>query len=86
MQARRNNALASLRRLAESIKYCKIILPDRTLEEELDQTCIWANNDGIKSSLSEINKRMDDMKLKAREQYTLFCLSMPVTHLAFLYF
>ncbi len=72
MQTRRNNALAALKCLAESLTNSEIVLSDKTWAEELGQTCIWANTDGTTSSLPEINKRIEDIKLKAREQLIFF--------------
>ncbi len=72
MQARRNNALAGLKRLAENLMNCDKVLADRAWADELGQTCIWANTDGTTSSLPEINKRIEDIKLKAREQLIFF--------------
>ncbi len=64
MPAMRNNALTELKRLAEEVRNSKFVSPDRHWEEELDAICIWANNDGTKSSLFEINKRMGDIQQK----------------------
>ncbi len=74
MQTRRNNALAALKRLAENLTNSEIVLSDKEWAEELGETCIWVDNDGTKSSLPEINKRIEDIKSKAREQlfFTLY--------------
>ncbi len=86
MQSRRKYALAELKRLAEDLKSCKKVLPRRMWEEELDRIGVWANGDGTKSTLPEINKRMGDIKLKVRHWSTLFCLSVPLFQLAGLLF
>ncbi len=76
MRVRRNNALTELKSLAENFTNCKIVLSDRTLKEWLEQMLIWANNDGVKSSLTEVTKRINDIKLKVHNQVTLFCRPM----------
>ncbi len=76
MRVRRNNALTELKSLAENFTNCKIVLSDRTLKEWLEEMLIWANNDGIKSSLTEIKKRINDIKLKVRNEVTFSCHPM----------
>ncbi len=71
MQARRRNALADLIRFAETLKNSRIVLSDRTLVIELDQTCVWANNDGTKACLSDIQKRIEDVSLTVRDEIIL---------------
>ncbi len=73
MPDQRNNALTELKHLVENLKKCKLVLSDRIWKEELDQICIWANNEGTTSSLPEINKRTNDIKLKVRDQIIIFC-------------
>ncbi len=68
MQAERTKALTDLLHIVDELKYCKIILSDRKLLEELDQICTWANSEGNKSSLPEINERIDDIELKVRDR------------------
>ncbi len=68
--------------LVENLKKCKIVLPNRTGEEELYQICIWASNDWTMSSLPEINKRTEHIKLRVRDRWTFFCLSIPYIYLA----
>ncbi len=66
MQAERENALTKLKRLAENLQSCTKVLPDRTWGDEVDEILVWAYNDGSNSSLPEINKRIEDIKLKVR--------------------
>ncbi len=66
MQERRKNALADLERLAETLRNHKMVLPHFTLIEELDFIYTWANTDGTKSCLPEINMQIDAIKLKVR--------------------
>ncbi len=73
MQGERENALTELKRLSENLKSCKQVLPDGTWEDEVDQILVWACNDGCNSSLPEINKRIEDIKMKVRASLTLFC-------------
>ncbi len=68
MQVERENALTELKHLSENLKSCKKFLPDRTWEDEVDQILVWACNDGCTSSLPEINKRVEDIKMKVRVQ------------------
>ncbi len=75
MQGQRNNALMELKRLAKNLTKCKLVHSDRPWKEELEEVFIWANNEGTKSSLSEINKRIRDNKLKVRNQVTFFLFS-----------
>ncbi len=82
MQTRRKNALTELKRLAEYLKDCKTVFPDQTWVEELDRICVWANNDGTRTSLPEINKRIEDIRLKVRHRFTL--LSLPCLYSSFL--
>ncbi len=76
MRVRRNNALTELKTLAENVKNCKLVLSDRTLKEWLEQMLMWANNDGVKSSLTEVEKRINHIKLKVRNQVMFFCHPM----------
>ncbi len=66
MPAMRKNALRELKRLAEELRNSKVVSSDRHWEEERDAICLWANNDGTKSSLLEINKRIGDIQQKVR--------------------
>ncbi len=75
MQAMRKNALTELKRLAEEVRNSKAVTPDRHWEEELDAICSWVNNDGTKSSLLEINKRIGEIQEKVRFLLSIFsCL------------
>ncbi len=67
MQAMRSDALTELKRLAEEVRNSNFVSSDRKWKEELDNICIWANGEGTKSSLLEISKRIEDIKLKVRE-------------------
>ncbi len=78
MQSRRVNALTDLECLAENLKNCKTVLPERPWEGELDEICIWAINDGTKSSLPEINKRIEDINLKVRNGLSFFSAQLVV--------
>ncbi len=71
MQTRRRNALADLARLAETLRNHKMVAPHLTLIEEMDFIYTWANTDGTKSCLHEINQQIDAIKLKVREQFFL---------------
>ncbi len=62
----RKNSLTELKRLSEELRNSKFVSSDRNWEEELDAICIWANNDGNKSSLFEITKRTRDIQQKVR--------------------
>ncbi len=62
METKRGIALMDLKRLAENLQKCKVALPDRAWIEELEQMCIWANNDGTKSCLPEIHTRIEAIK------------------------
>ncbi len=84
-QAERTKTLTNLLHIVEEFNYSGIVLSDTKLLEELDQTCRWANNEGGKSSLPEINKRIDDIELKVRDRLHLLCISIHIIIL-FLYF
>ncbi len=71
MQTKRRNALADLTRLAETLKNSRIVISDRALVIELEQTCAWAKTDGAKSSLPDILKRIEHISLKVREELIL---------------
>ncbi len=77
METKRSTALMDLKRLAENLQNCTIALPDRTWVDELGKMYIWANNEGTMSSLPEINKRMEDIKLWVRYWLNTFCLFVP---------
>ncbi len=62
METKRSIALMDLKRLAENLQKCKVALPDRACIGELEQICIWANNDGTKSCLLEIHTRIEAIK------------------------
>ncbi len=72
MQTERNTALTKLKRLAENLQSCSKVLPDRAWEEAVNQMFTWAHNDGAKSSLPEINKRIEDVKSKVRDRLNIF--------------
>ncbi len=74
MQSRRIFALMDLKCLTENLKKCKSVVSDRTWEEELDQICIWAKNDGTKSGLPEISMRIEDIKLEVLDRLTFLSL------------
>ncbi len=76
MQSRRINAITVLKCLAENLNKCKTVLSERPWEGELDETCIWVVNDGTKSSLPEINKRIEDIKWKVHYGLQFFRLLM----------
>ncbi len=80
MQTRRNTALKELERLAEELRNNKVVSSDRTLVTELNKICYWANNEGAKSSLPEINRRMDYTKEKVGERLIVFCAFMHLNH------
>ncbi len=86
MQSRRKNALTELKRLVENLKNCKKVLSDRTWDDELDRIWVWAKNDGTKSSLPEINKRIEESRLKVRHRFTSLCLSVPLFQFFLVFF
>ncbi len=86
MKAMRTNVLNDLRHIVEELKYCSIVLSDTKLLEELEQTCFWASNEGNRSSLPEITKRIDDIKLKVRDLSHLLCISIHIINTFFLIF
>ncbi len=67
METKRSIALMDLKRLAENLQKCKFALPDRAWVDELEQICLWANNDGTKSCLPEIHTRIEAIKTKVSE-------------------
>ncbi len=71
MQAKRENALTDLKRLAETLKNSRVVLSDKALVEELEQTCVWASRDGTKACLPDIQKRIDDISLKVCKRLIL---------------
>ncbi len=71
MKDRRRNALTDLTRLSETLKNSRIVLSNKALVEELEQTCVWANNDGTKACLPYIQKLIEDISLKVREAFIL---------------
>ncbi len=72
MPPKRETALADLRRLAEELRNSKVVSCDRTLENDFGQICTSANTDGSKSWLPEINKWIEAIKSKVREQLIPF--------------
>ncbi len=80
MQAQRTNALTNLKLLVEELQYGGIALSDTKLVEVFDQIFVWANNEGDKSCLPEIYKRIDDIKLKVRDHLNLLCISIQIIH------
>ncbi len=86
MQAMRSDALTELKRLAEEVRNSNFVYSDRKWKEELDNICIWASGDGSNSSLPEINKRIEDIKLKVRGRITLFCFSRNLNPICVLFF
>ncbi len=71
MPLKRETALAGLRCLAGELRNSRVVLSDRTLIYEFEQTCVWANNDGAKACLSDILKRVEHISLKVREELIL---------------
>ncbi len=71
MKARRRTALTDLTRLSETLKNSRIVLSNKALVEELEQTCVWASNDGTKACLPDIQKRIEGFNLKVREEFVL---------------
>ncbi len=71
MQHRRQNALTDLKCRAEKLSNSRIVLSDGRLEEEIAKICAWANTEGSKSCLPEIDKKIEAIKLKVREQLFL---------------
>ncbi len=51
MEKKRNDMPTNEKRFAITLKESKIVLPDRTLAEELERIYEWANNEGAKSFL-----------------------------------
>ncbi len=86
MHSRRNTALMELKRLAIELRNSKIVSSDRTLIEELGQTCTWASNAGTRSNMAEIQERIGSIKSKVRVQLIHSLRFMPLTHLACLCF
>ncbi len=70
MLTKRNNALETLRRLAEKLRNSKVVLSGM-LEQDLDQTLTIASTDGSKSWLPEINKRIEAIKSTVRKHLIL---------------
>ncbi len=64
MQRRRQNALADLKCRAEKLSKSRIVLLDGRLEEEIAKNCAWANTEGTKSCLPEIDKQIEAIKSK----------------------
>ncbi len=58
-----------------------MVLPHLTLIEELDFIWNWANTDGTKSCLPEIDEQIDAIKLKVREQTNLSLRFVPFIYL-----
>ncbi len=71
MQGRREDALMDMKCRAQTLKNSRVVHSDRTLVDELAQTCVWANNDGTKACLSDIQKRIEHISLKVREELIL---------------
>ncbi len=71
MKDRRRNALTDLTRLSETLKNSRIVISNNALAEELEKTCVWANNDGTKACLPDIQKLIEDISLKVREAFIL---------------
>ncbi len=72
MPPKRETALADLRRLAEELRNRKVVSCDRTLGNDFGKICTSASNDGSKSWLPEINKWIEAINSKVREQLILF--------------
>ncbi len=86
MHARRNTALTELKRLAEELRNSSIVSSNRTLVEELGQTCIWARNAGTRSNMAEIEVRIESITTMVRVQLNHSLRFMPLTHSACLCF
>ncbi len=71
MQRRRQNALTDLKCRAEKLSNSRIVLSDGRLAEEIEKIFAWANTEGSKSCLPEIDKQIEAIKLKVREQFFL---------------
>ncbi len=72
MPPKRETALVDLRRLAEELRNSKVVSCDRTLENDFGNICTSASYDGSKSWLPEINKWIEAIKSKVREQLIPF--------------
>ncbi len=62
----RSDALTSLKSLAEELRNSKFVSSDRKWEDELENVCIWANSEGTKSSVVEIDRRIGELKVRHR--------------------
>ncbi len=71
MPPKRETALADLKRLAEELRNSKVVSCDRTLANDFGKICTSASNDGSKSWLPEINKWIEAINSKVREQLIL---------------
>ncbi len=71
MHSTRKHALTDLKRVAETLRNSRVVLSDRTLVDELAQTCVWTNNGGTQACLPDIQKRIDKVSLKVREELIL---------------
>ncbi len=81
MQTRRQSALSELTQLAEKLRNHNMVFPHLTLKEELDIIVTWANTDGTRSGLPEIDKQIKAIELKVREQINLSLWFLPFIHL-----
>ncbi len=81
----RTTALTDLSLLGEELRSSGIVLSDTKLLEELEQICFWASYEGTRSSLPEITKRIDDIKLKVRDLLHLLCISIHIISTIFFY-
>ncbi len=68
MQTKRTDALKELKGLAKEITKSQEFSSNRTPEEDLFQTGTFANTDGTKPWLLEINELREAIKSKVRRQ------------------
>ncbi len=73
MRAKRSTELGTLKRHAIALKNSKVVLEDKTSTDELERICSWADNEGAKSSLPEIEKQKDYIEEKVSEWIVVFC-------------
>ncbi len=80
MHAKRTDTAKELKGLPEELTKSQGVSTDTTLEEELGQIRTLANTDGTKSWLSEVNKWIEAVTSKVREQLILSWRSVLLFH------
>ncbi len=80
MHTKRTDAAKELKGLAEELAKSQGVSSCTTLEKEFDKIRTLANTDGTKSWLPEVNKWIEDVKSKVREQLILSWRSVLLFH------